>query len=138
MLSGTLAPIDGQPVGQHPLVVTLMKGALNTRPPHPRNSSILLDHLRPKVNEETSFKNLSHKLATLFALATLLRSSELAAIGRGTVEFADSVAKFSLLPPRKAQKGGGLLLHTAPTSACRRRLSALSGPLRRTDGSVDN
>ena len=35
-LSSALIPIDGFHMGQHPLVVRLMKGVFNSRPPEPR------------------------------------------------------------------------------------------------------
>ncbi|KAK4004298.1 hypothetical protein OUZ56_006038 [Daphnia magna] len=41
MLSGTLSPIDSQPVGQHYFVMKLMKGIYNSKPPEPRLSRVL-------------------------------------------------------------------------------------------------
>ena len=35
-LSATLPPIEGHPVGQHPLVTHLLQGVLNERPLMPR------------------------------------------------------------------------------------------------------
>lgn len=113
MLSVTLEPVEGHPIGQHPLVVALMRGAFNSNPPAPKygstwNVGTLLDHLRRCPNEGTALKPLSHKLAALLSLATLLRSKELASIDRQSIQFSDSAVSFSLLDPRKAQRGGGL------------------------------
>ena len=82
-LSSALLPIDGFQVGQHPLVIRLMKGVFNSRPPEPRYSqmwevSLVLDYIRALgPNENLSLKLLSRKLATLLALVLAHRSSDL-------------------------------------------------------------
>jgi hypothetical protein len=82
-LSGVLPPIDGFPVGQHPLVIRLLKGVLNLRPALPRyqrtwSVDVVLIYLRslPR-NEDLSLKLLTQKLAILLALTAPQRSSEL-------------------------------------------------------------
>ena len=66
-ISSTHLPIEGIPVGQHPLVIRL-KGAFNLRPPKPRysqtwNVSLMLTFLRNLGrNEELSLKRLTQKL----------------------------------------------------------------------------
>ncbi len=82
-LSGVLPPMDGFPVGQHPLVVRLLKGVQNLRPALPRyqhswNVDIVLNYLRTLPgNKELSLKLLTQKLAVLLALTAPKRSSEL-------------------------------------------------------------
>ena len=39
MLSMTLDPIDGHNIGEHPLVIQLLKGCYNLNPPKPRYES---------------------------------------------------------------------------------------------------
>ena len=75
--------MDGFPVGQHPLVVRLLKGVQNLRPALPRyqhswNVDIVLNYLRTLPgNKELSLKLLTQKLAVLLALTAPKRSSEL-------------------------------------------------------------
>lgn len=100
-------------MGQHPLVVALMRGAFNTKPPRPKYDSTwdvsgLLDYLRRVPNDGAGLKALSHKLAVLLSLVTLLRTSELASISRESIEFSEGGVSFALLRPRKAQRNGGL------------------------------
>ena len=82
-LSGVLPPIDGFPVGQHPIVIRLLKGVLNLRPALPRyqqywSVDTVLTYLRslPR-NEDLSMKLLTQKLTILLALIAPKRSSEL-------------------------------------------------------------
>ena len=83
-LSGTHPKIDGHLVGQHPYVVSLLKGILNKRPPKPRYSqnwdvSTVVSHLvRMGDNSELSLKHLSWKLATIFAITCPKRVSSFA------------------------------------------------------------
>ena len=82
-LSGVLPPIEGFAVGQHPLVVRLLKGILNLRPAMPRyqrswDVSLVLDYFRAQPeNKDLPLKTLSRKLAMLLALTAPKRSSEL-------------------------------------------------------------
>ena len=82
-LSSTHLPVEGFPVGQHPLVVRLLKGAYIQRPPKPRYSQTwdvtqMLAHLRSLGgNEALSLKLLTQKLAMLLALVLGHRSSDL-------------------------------------------------------------
>ena len=82
-LSGVLPPVDGFPVGQHPLVVRLLKGVQNLRPALPRykhcwDVDTVLDYLRSlPSNKDLSLKILTHKLAALLALTSPERSSDL-------------------------------------------------------------
>ena len=82
-LSGVLPPIEGFAVGQHPLVVRLLKGVLNLRPAMSRyqsswDVSLVLDYFRAQPeNNDLPLKTLSRKLAMLLALTAPKRSSEL-------------------------------------------------------------
>ena len=76
----THLPIEGIPVGQHPLVIRLLKGAFNLRPPKPQCSqtwdvSLMLTFLRKLGrNEELSLKKLTQKLIMLLTLVLGHRS----------------------------------------------------------------
>ena len=81
--SGVLPPMEGFSVGQHPLVVRLLKGILDLRPATPRyqqswDVNVALDYLRsfPR-NQDLPLKDLTHKLSLLLALTAPKCSSEL-------------------------------------------------------------
>ena len=84
-ISATHPRIQGFNVGQHPLVVQLLKGIYNSRPPMPRYVNIwdvekvtqYLASLGP--NEQLTLKQLSKKLVVLLALSSAERGSELVA-----------------------------------------------------------
>ena len=82
-LSGVLPPMEGFPVGQHPLVVRLLKGILNLRPAMPRyqqswDVNVALDDMSSLPgNQLLPLKVLTQKLALLLALIAPKRSSEL-------------------------------------------------------------
>ena len=82
-LSGALSPIEGFPVGQHPIVVRLLKGMLNLRPAMPRyqqswDINAVLVYLRSLPNnQDLPLSVLTQKLALLLALTAPKRSSEL-------------------------------------------------------------
>ncbi|KZS06238.1 Uncharacterized protein APZ42_030369 [Daphnia magna] len=100
MLSSTLDPVDGLRIGEHPVEVKLLKGCFNQNPPRPKYS----------VTWDPS------KAATLVALATLMRVSEIAAIEFKSVTFSQNGVKFSLDSLRKAQRSGPL--QTFSLSGC--------------------
>ena len=82
-LSATHPHIEGYNVGEHPLVVQLLRGIFNSRPPTPRYTytwdvstvKSYLESLGP--NEQLSLKHLSRKLAFLLAITSAERGSEL-------------------------------------------------------------
>ena len=82
-LSGVLPPMEGFPVGQHPLVVRLLKGILNLRLAMPRyqqswDVNVALDYMRSLPgNQLLPLKVLTQKLVLLLALTAPKRSSEL-------------------------------------------------------------
>ncbi|KAK4003501.1 hypothetical protein OUZ56_005261 [Daphnia magna] len=120
MLSKTLPAVDGHPVGTHPLVKNLLNGCYNLNPPKPKyncswDPSIVIQFMAQLgKNESISFPSLTRKTATLLALASLLRVSELAAINFQSINFSEESVKFSLLKPRKAQHSGPLQTISIP------------------------
>ena len=78
--------IDGKPVGQHPLVVRLMKGISISRPPQPRyqhtwDVAAVTDYLaKLGQNNSLTLKQLSQKLCMLMALTCPERSSIMATL----------------------------------------------------------
>ena len=113
MLSVTLDPIEGHPIGCHPLVIRLLKGIYNSKPPAAKyketwDVNSVLIYLRDLPDSSLPILLLSHKLSTLLALSTLFRTSELASIDLKSIRFQPNSVSFSLLRPRKAQKSGPL------------------------------
>jgi len=84
-LSATHPHIEGYNVGEHPLVVQLLQGIFNSRPPAPRYTytwdvSTVMSHLeRLGPNEQLSLQQRSRKLAFLLAITSAERGSELVA-----------------------------------------------------------
>lgn len=83
-LSATLAPIEGCQVGQHPIIVKLLQGIFNSRPPRPRYNDIwiggvVLEFIEKHLpnNSSLCLKDLSRKLVSLLVLVTAARSSDL-------------------------------------------------------------
>jgi hypothetical protein len=112
-LSATLEKVEGFPVGQHPKILLLMKGIYNKKPPAAKYDSVwdvdtVLSHLKRKENAALSLCALASKLATLLALATLFRASDLASVNLKSIKFAENRVSFALNRPRKAQKAGSL------------------------------
>ena len=101
-LSGVLPPIEGFPVGQHPLVVRLLKGILNLRPALPRyqqawDVNVAVDFLRSlPANEALPLSTLSQKLALLLALTAPKRSSELKMLDLRFMRFLPEEVVFQL------------------------------------------
>ena len=114
MLSKTLPPIDGRPLGHHPFVKSLLSGCYNLNPPKPRYDStwdpgLVIRYVSSLGNNASlSLSVLAHKTVTLIALATLLRVTELASIVFESVAFSVDGVRFSLSNPRKTQHGGVL------------------------------
>ena len=83
-ISSTHQWVDGKPIGQHPLVIRLLKGISNERPPKSRYTttwdvSKVTSYLSSLGDNKTlSLKQLSKKLVMLLALILPERSSVLA------------------------------------------------------------
>ena len=84
-LSATHPQIEGYNVGEHPLIVQLLKGIFNSRPPALRYTytwdvSTVTSYLESSgPNEQLSLKQLSRKLAFLLTITSAERGSELIA-----------------------------------------------------------
>lgn len=109
MLFSTLGKINGYDIGNHPLIVKLMREACKTKPRVPKYSgfwdvSTVVDYfISLGPNSGLSFLDLSKKLVVLLALSSLCRVSELANIDRDSIVTDEGQAKFSLSKPRKTQ-----------------------------------
>ena len=120
MLSMTLEPYEGSNIGEHPLVVQLLKGCYNENPPRPRYEStwdtdVVLDYLSSLGNDESlDFAQLSLKLLILLALVTLMRIGELNSISCSSVCLSTNKVTFSLLRLRKKQHSGPLQSFSIP------------------------
>ncbi|KXJ07709.1 hypothetical protein AC249_AIPGENE19166, partial [Exaiptasia diaphana] len=107
-ISSTHPKIDRYLVGQHPYVIHLLKGALQTRPPQPRYThtwdvNLVLNYiLSLKKNKLLKLKELSFKLLILFALTCPERTSSLAKLDLRYSKFLPEGVTFSLTCPRKA------------------------------------
>ena len=114
MLSSTLGPVEGNKIGEHPLVIQLLKGCFNLKPPQPRYKSLwdpdvvlrYFDSLGANVT--LSLVALSRKLAILLALATVARVSEICSISFSSIKFSLTAVTFSFSKLKKAQKSGPL------------------------------
>jgi hypothetical protein len=109
MLSMTLDPIEGHKIGEHPLIVQLLKGCYNVKPPQPRYNSLwdpevvisYFSSLGP--NDGLSLTLLSRKLAMLLALATISRAAEICSILYMSIKFSRSAVSFSFSRLKKSQ-----------------------------------
>lgn len=114
MISSTAHVHGAEPLGQHKLVTALMKSIFNRRPPQPKYTHTwspdkVTDFLRNLgPNEALTIEWLSRKVVTLVALATMLRTSELASIKCASVHISETMAHATLLRPRKSQRSGPL------------------------------
>ena len=85
-VSSTHNPLEGNPIGQHPLVKQLLRGTYNSRPPQPRyvhtwDVDVVLEHIKELgENKNLSLKTLSCKLVVLMALTSANRVSEIHAL----------------------------------------------------------
>ena len=149
MLSSTLDPIDGYKIGEHPTVVQLLKGCFNRKPPKARYNSlwdpdVVLNYLNSLPNNsDLGVAVLSKKLATLLALATIYRVSEIMAISFHSLKFSPTAASFSLTRPKKAQHSGPLKSFVLPRFKgkccpveCLESYVAISGEWRDPDSSA--
>jgi hypothetical protein len=113
-LSATLEKVEGFPVGQHPKILLLMRGIYNKKPPAAKYDSVwdvdtVLSHLKNKENASLSLCALASKLATLLALATLFRASDLASVNFKSIVFTGNRVSFS---PQQAPQGSEIRIAT--------------------------
>ena len=85
-ISSVHEKVDGEVVGQHPLISRLLKGAFNERPPRPKYHSIwdvdlVLDMFRRNgPSSNLSLEDITVKTVMLFALTRPCRGADLAAL----------------------------------------------------------
>ena len=112
-LSATLPPIEGTPVGQHPLIVKLLQGIFNQRPPLPRyentwNVGSVISFIKNNLNQNSnlSLKDLSRKLAMLLALASASRSSDLHLLDLRYIKHSMDYVEFQIAGLLKTRRSG--------------------------------
>jgi hypothetical protein len=85
VISATHPQIQGWNVGKHPVIVQLLKGIFNSRPPMPRYintwdvNAVTKYFESCSANDKLTLKQLSKKLVVLLALTSAERGSELIA-----------------------------------------------------------
>ena len=100
--------IEGKPVGQHPLVIRLMKGIANERPPKPRYTTTwdvakVTTYLSALGENKTlSLKLLTKKLLMLLALVSPERASVLWELNIRYLKKQPDGVVFTLIKPRKS------------------------------------
>ena len=111
-ISSAHCHIDDKPVGQHPLIVRLMKGVSISRPPQPRyqktwNVSVVTAHLASLgCNKTMSIKQLSQKLCMLMDLTCPERSSVMASLDITYMRlYPEGVKFFHTIFRRRAYSG---------------------------------
>ena len=111
-VSAVLPPIDGIPVGSHPLVKRLMKGAFNMRPPKPRYThtwdvTVVFNYWRTLgPNKDLSLKSMTMKLVTLTALISGQRCQTLSLINTDGAQVRTNGVEFIIDSPTKTSKVG--------------------------------
>ena len=99
-LSGMLVPINGRPMGEHPLIVRLLKGMFNVRAPVPRYNgtwdvNIVLKFLENWHPLETlEMKHLTFKTVALVGLVSAQRSQALAALTLKEMSVSEDGTRF--------------------------------------------
>ena len=109
-LSSVLPPTDGKPVGQHPLIVRLLKGIFHEKPPLPRytvtwNVDTVLTYLQtlhPVAG--LSLKLLTLKLNALLALVTAQRAQTLVALDTTYMSITPNTITFVVAAMLKTSK----------------------------------
>ena len=113
-ISSAHVHVDNKPVGQHPLVVRLMKGVSISRPPQPRyqhtwNVQTVTDYLVGLgENSDLSDKQLSQKLCMLMALTCPERVSIMASLDTSCMKYFPEGVKFHHTVFRKRSHSGKL------------------------------
>ncbi len=100
-------------VGKNPLVVRLLKGIYQQKPPVARynttwDPSVVLSHFEATASRKLTVLQLARKTVTLLALTTLLRGAELASIKFDSFFASRYRATFVLGQLRKSQRTGPL------------------------------
>lgn len=113
-LSMTIKPIEGENVSEHPLVVRLLKGCYNLKPPAPRYNELWDPDIVPNhfatlgSNIDLALPILSKKLAMLLSLSIISRVSEICSISFSSIHFSTTALSFSFRRVQKSQQSGPL------------------------------
>ena len=100
VISSTVPPLDGSPLGQHKIVCSFMRGVFNKRPPKPRYSGTwevsVVTNLFEKWpdNSNLDIKRLSRKCAMLLALSSAKRQSDLHALDLAFMQYLPEGVEF--------------------------------------------
>ena len=105
--------VNGLSVGKHTMVSQLIRGASNDRLPRPRNLpvwdiSVVLDFMDTTITQKLDIRMLSKKLATLLAITSLHRGSELHLLNLDLLSLFDDRAEFKFTDQHKHSKAGVL------------------------------
>lgn len=111
-LSAILPPVDGRPVGEHPLVSRLLKGVKAKRPSLPRykytwDPSLVINHLRKGSD---SLKDITLHLTMLLALVSGQRAQTLHALKVSDMSSSESEITLVISSPLKASWDGTTVL----------------------------
>ena len=105
--------VEGRPVGQHPLVIRLLKGIFNSRPALPRTNvtwdpEIVLKLIKNKFSPSARLKlfQLTLKVTTLLWLLTGQRSQSLHLIDTRNLTLSDHALKIRFGDPLKTTRPG--------------------------------
>ena len=105
--------IDGKPVGQHPLVIRLLKGVFNSRPSLPKTNvtwdpEIVLKLIKAKLSPSASLKlfELTLKVTALLWLLTGQRSQSLHLLDIRNLTLTDHSLKIRFGDPLKTTRPG--------------------------------
>ena len=113
-ISAFAKPIGNTPLGQHDIIVGLMKGCYNMNPPRPRYTATwcidtVLDHWRNRPdNWELDLKELSIKTVTLIAISQLKRAHEINNMMLENYAVREKGLEFILKETPKQQRRGSL------------------------------
>lgn len=111
-ISSVHLPIRGTPVGQHPIIQRLLKGAAIRRPPAPKYATtwdvnLVISHLKALPEARLlSLKDLTLKLVMLAALVSADRGQSLALMNPRLVSFTSGKATFFITDRTKTSKPG--------------------------------
>ena len=111
-LSGMLVPVNGRPIGEHSLIVRLLKGMFNVRPPVPRYNGTwdvnivlkLLENWHPL--ETLEMKQLTFKTVALVGQVSAQRSQALAALTLKDMSVLEDGTRFCVLRLLKTSRPG--------------------------------
>ena len=111
-LSAFHMPIEGYAVGTHPLVLRLLQGMFNQRPPQPRyestwNVNVVLAFLaKLPDNKDLSLVDLTSKLVMWMALANADRASDLNSLDTRYMQYTQTGVTFKIPGLTKTRRSG--------------------------------